>query len=85
MACAFQELLRRRRELLQLVSSQHLGQLITLARGTRELSAPVLNLIAALVSRPVAPPEAFVADFDSREGARPTTLRAYNACQMLEC
>jgi hypothetical protein len=41
---------------------------VQLALETRELAAPVVNLIAALVSRPVAPPEAFITNFDTREG-----------------
>jgi hypothetical protein len=67
-APATQELIRRRRELTQLVSLQHMEYVLQLARDTPELGAPVLNLVAALVARPTAPPEAFMLHFSSREG-----------------
>ncbi len=67
-APATQELIRRRRELTQLVSLQHMEYVLQLARDTPELGAPVLNLVAALVTRPTAPPEAFMLHFSSREG-----------------
>ena len=81
-----QELLRRRRELLRLVSVQHFDYIVQLALESQDLPASVVNLICALVLRPVAPPQAFIANFDTREGAlRADCLSHHSSADSLVC